>query len=96
MTDAWSGTSPFSSYRNEAVGPHEPYWHYVAIGSGLRWIVTALALVGSASVVLVQGTKDPSNPIPPYQTCQQPLPSNTTPPTWNVYRYYNGPFYYGA
>ena len=49
--------------------------------SGLRWIVTALALVGSASVVLVlgQGTKDPSNPIPPYQTYQQPLPSNTTP-----------------
>jgi hypothetical protein len=51
----------------------------VAIGSGLRWIVTALALVGSASVVLVQGTKDPYNPIPPYQTYQQPLQSNTTP-----------------
>jgi hypothetical protein len=70
----------------------------MAAGSGLRWIVTALAVFSCASVALAQGTKDPSNPIPPYVTYQQPLPSNTTPPTPNVYRYNYGygPYYYGT
>jgi hypothetical protein len=59
-------------------------------GSGLRWIVTALALFGCESVAFGQGTRDPSNPIPPFVTYQQ-LPSNTTPPTPNVYSNIYGP-----
>jgi hypothetical protein len=63
----------------------------IAIGSGMRWVVMALAVFGCAPLASAQGTKDPSNPIPPFSTFQQPLPSNTTAPTPNVYGNYYGP-----
>lgn len=58
----------------------------------MRVVATALLLVGSTmSLVYAQGTRDPSTPVPPFVTYQQSLPSNTTPPTPNVYSNIYGP-----
>jgi hypothetical protein len=69
----------------------------MAIGSKLSLMATVLVLAGgSMSFALAQGTKDPSNPIVPYPTNPQPPPSNTTPPTPNIYRYHYVPYNRGV
>jgi hypothetical protein len=44
-------------------------------------VLFGIAIVATASL-RAQGINDPTGPVPRYQT-QQPLPSNTTPPTVN-------------